>query len=128
MWPLGFFSALVIATAVWLTKAENERNKEADEKREKEKNYVLFKVNKILTQHLSALTLTFKQSVYKDQYGNEILKKWHKEVDYFAEKVVVKEVEIPSWYTNFREELFEIVTKTVANEMKKTIKQNLLTI
>lgn len=55
------------------------------------KKEILSNIEKIILKHAKTLAVKQKQTVYKDDYGNYVLDPWMKEIDYFFEKVLLKD-------------------------------------
>lgn len=75
---------------------EDERSRRKSKDLEKEikierlEKEALSKIEKIILKHAKTLAVKQKQTVYKDDYDNYVVDAWIKEMDYFIEKVLLK--------------------------------------
>jgi hypothetical protein len=54
-----------------------------------EKNFAAFdQAIELLTPHILKLIVKKRQTVFKDDYGNEKLERWYQEIDYFIDNVL----------------------------------------
>ena len=81
---------------------EEEENKKL-EREKKESDYKIYmkirqdqiekesqsRLMNAISYNIDALKLTYKQSVYNDNYGNPVLTKWNKEIDVFIKSAVL---------------------------------------
>ena len=83
---------------------------------EKNKPAIEMRVKKIVNQHIKALSLKYKKTVYKDDYGNVFYDKWDKEIDYFIENMILADRSIDNllchgWHRN--EQFRQICINTI---------------
>jgi len=76
------------------------------------------RIKEIAEQHRETLSQKYKQTVYKDDYGNMFYDKWDKEIDYFIENMILSDRKIGNllWDSEnrrFREICINIINKII---------------
>ena len=81
---------------------------------------------KQISKHINALKLTYKQSIYKDNYGNIVTSKWEKEMRHFVKSVIFGKnnynMVISGDISDFLRVIpnaYEIVNEETVNALKK---------
>ena len=88
--------ALVIAAFVIAANkksVEREKAKQIDEQEDKIRDTFLENLNDIIIQHSDALLRKAKQKITRGVYGELVMDKWRKEVNYFIKTAVEPEIE-----------------------------------
>lgn len=75
------------------------------------------RIKEIAEQHIEALSLKHKQTVYRDDYGNVFYDKWDKEIDYFIEKVILDDRKIGNLLWDSENQIFREICIDIINNM-----------
>lgn len=76
---------MVFLVVIWMF------NKASEEQKSERVKQQLNQIVELTKPHYPALALKRRQLVYQDSYGNEVLGKWHTELDYFINTVLRKD-------------------------------------
>lgn len=94
---LSLIVSTFVAVTVLLVSATRKAKREQQALAEESENYRRQAWNEacaITEQHLPVLAKKFGQTIYQDDYGNEVTDRWLAEIEYFIENVVAKNKKI----------------------------------
>ena len=72
------------------------------------------RINSLITNHISVLTLKRDQTISHDDYGNLLIEKWNQEVNYFVDNVLRRD-DLVAIYLDLSSEHLNQVFETVTN-------------
>jgi TPR repeat protein len=75
------------------------------------------RIKEIAEQHIETLSLRYKQTVYKDDYGNIFYDKWDKEIDYFIDKMILTDRKIDNLLWDSENQIFREICINIINNM-----------
>jgi hypothetical protein len=75
------------------------------------------RIKEIAEQHIETLSLKYKQTVYKDDYGNIFYDKWDKEMDYFIENMILADRKIDNLLWDSENQIFREICINIINNM-----------
>jgi TPR repeat protein len=75
------------------------------------------RIKEIAEQHIETLSLKYKQTVYKDDYGNIFYDKWDKEIDYFIENMILADRKIDNLLWDSENQIFREICINIINNM-----------